>query len=226
MEQSKIWQYFQNQADHDPFDRASARYRYLARRIRPGHKTLNIGVGRGGLERLLLAKGVDVHALDPSDASIESLRKLGLEDKAMTGYSHDIPCSDGSFDVVVISEVLEHLDSAKLDRTLAEVRRVLRDGGQMIGTVPANEVLQDNTVVCPECGKVFHRWGHVQSFSREAVETLLTKHQFASISAKYHAFPDWRRRSLTGLAKSVIRYVLGKLGVSISQPGILFCATR
>ncbi len=78
---------------------------------------------------------------------------------------------------VVMSEVLEHLEDDVLSATLAEVRRVLVECGIFIGTVPANENLRLNAVVCPCCNETFHRWGHVRTFSeaslRAALETTL-----------------------------------------------------
>ena len=46
----------------------------------------------------------------------------------------EIPCADGSFDVVVLAEVMEHLPDAPA--ALAEAGRVLRPGGVLLATVP------------------------------------------------------------------------------------------
>ena len=48
---------------------------------------------------------------------------------------------DGAFDVVVNSDVLEHV--ADLDKALSEVRRVLKPGGYHVFTVPADEGLPE-----------------------------------------------------------------------------------
>jgi SAM-dependent methyltransferase len=46
-----------------------------------------------------------------------------------------LPFADDTFDVVVSCDVLEHVES--IDRSLDEIRRVLRQGGSFIGFVPA-----------------------------------------------------------------------------------------
>jgi SAM-dependent methyltransferase len=46
----------------------------------------------------------------------------------------DIPVEDGSFDVIVCTEVLEHVPEPSV--VLAELHRVLRDGGLLLVTVP------------------------------------------------------------------------------------------
>ena len=52
----------------------------------------------------------------------------------MRGDAHHLPFPDGSFDVVIISEVLEHIPD---DRgAIAEMVRVLRPGGRLAVTVP------------------------------------------------------------------------------------------
>jgi hypothetical protein len=77
-----------------------------------------------------------------------------------------------------MSEVLEHLATDVLDATLGEVKRVLKPDGRFIGTVPANESLSDNQAICPRCGEVFHRWGHVQTFLPLRLRELLQSHGF------------------------------------------------
>jgi SAM-dependent methyltransferase len=54
------------------------------------------------------------------------------------GYSEDLPFPDTAFDVVVSSEVLEH--TPRPHRMIAEIARVLRDGGKAILSVPMHIV--------------------------------------------------------------------------------------
>jgi len=132
-------------------------------------------MGRGGLEDILAAKEVCVSCLDPNIETIHrTSQRLDLGERAKAGFSHDIPFPDRQFDVVIMTEVLEHLNEDVLRKTLSEVRRMLKPGGRLIGTVPANEILPENEVVCPHCGNVFHRWGHVQSFSPKTLRAILS----------------------------------------------------
>lgn len=164
MEQDKIWDYFQNEDGiNDVFAGAFPRYNFLAQQTASGMQALNIGVGNGGLENILINKGVAVSCLDPSSKSIENIRqKYSLGDRTLVGYSHAIPFPDGQFDAVIMTEVLEHLDDNALNMTTKEVNRVLKPGGRFIGTVPVDENLFEGRVMCPQCGVPFHRWGHTQ----------------------------------------------------------------
>lgn len=226
-DQNRIWDYFQNEGV-DSFAQSQGRLEFLVRRLRPGIRALNIGVGNGALERMAVRKGVDIWSLDPSDRTIENLRKqLGLGEKAQVGYCQAMPFPDGYFDVVVMSEVLEHLDEDMFVATLAEVKRVLRPGGRFIGTVPAREKLEDAIVVCPHCGIHFHRWGHKRSFSADTLTAALKQH-FQVDSAYEIFFIDWESvgwwRKLQGLIKKFLSWRgIGTYGICRN---IYFCAQK
>jgi SAM-dependent methyltransferase len=225
MDQAKIWEFFQNnpQQATDVFSKSGPRYEYLARRIARDEQVLNIGVGHGGLEALLIEKGAVVSCLDPSEESIEFMRSTyQLGTRAQVGFSQAVPFANAQFDVVVMSEVLEHLTTDVLDATLSEIKRVLKPDGRFIGTVPANESLSDNHAVCPRCGEVFHRWGHVQSFSPLRLRGLLQSHGFEVRLMQVRCFPDWHRAGLTNFIKSLMRYVLGRMGSPIANPNIYY----
>lgn len=226
MEQDRIWDYFQNEGIvHEAF--SEARSRFFARRLRAGEAVLNIGVGSGLLERLALARQVDIHALDPSNRAVEKLqRELTLGGKARVGYAQSIPFADGMFDGVVMSEVLEHLDDQGVADALSEVRRVLKPCGTLWASTPYREDLGVNTVVCPDCGKVFHRFGHVQSFDRTRMNRILTEFGFDVRRLRITTFIDWKRRGLRRLAKSTMRWLLAHLGEGLADPHIVVKAVR
>lgn len=218
MSQEKIWEHFQNEGK-ESFSKSHGRLEFLVRRLKPLKRVLNIGVGNGTLESLAKSKGVDVYSLDPSERAVENLReKLGMGEKAQTGYSQNIPFPDSYFDAVVMSEVLEHLDDAVLEATLDEVRRVLRVDGLFLGTVPARENLEDAIVVCPDCGLKFHRWGHRRSFDIEKLSNTISM-KFLITEMSEHFFIDWEmvglRRKLEGLVKKFLSWRgIGTYGTS------------
>lgn len=118
MEQDRIWEYFQNEGLNDHAF-PEARQRFMLKYLKPGQAVLNIGVGNGALERLALPKGVDIHALDPSERAIKRLQEeLALGDKARAGYAQEMPFKDAQFDAVVMCEVLEHLGDEILSKAL------------------------------------------------------------------------------------------------------------
>ena len=162
MNQQKIWSYFQTETPQI-FRGSGFRLYYLAKYLRPGQRVLNVGIGGGLFARPAIAPGADVITLDPDWASLSnhSAEKVAY---LVAGRLETIPFETGSFDVVIVSEVLEHLTTETMRQALEEIKRILVPGGQIIGTVPCEENLEDATVVCPSCGEVFHKVGHLQSF--------------------------------------------------------------
>jgi SAM-dependent methyltransferase len=225
--QEKIWDHFQNEGV-DSFSGSEGRLEFLAQRLLPGTRVLNIGIGNGALETMALAKGVDIWSLDPSERAVERLRqRLGLGEKFQCGYSQEMPFPENDFDVVVMSEVLEHLEDKVLYATLDEVCRVLRPGGKFIGTVPARENLADLHIICPQCGIQFHRWGHVRSFSVETLSKILARRfVLAQITEwffiEWHSVGWWRR--VQGLVKKFLSW--RNIGTYGTNRNIFFCALK
>ena len=179
---------------------------------------LNIGVGSGRLEELLQEAGHRVSALDPDPKAIDRLSAAGID--SHTGKINALPFEDGFFDMVIASEVLEHLEESEAVEGVHEICRVLAPGGRFIGTVPYNETLSDNLTVCPCCGETFHRWGHRQSFRHENLTGLLdTCLELTHLSKR--SFITWSPRP-SRLLKSSFRWILGRLGEQVASPHLYF----
>lgn len=223
--QDKIWDYYQNSAP-ETFEGSVPRVKHLVSYLQPGSRVLNIGLGTGILERLAVERGIDIHSLDPSAASVENVReRLNLGDKAQMGYCENIPFQDGHFDAVVMSEVLEHLTDESLAAGLQDVHRVLRPGGMLLGTVPARENLADQMVVCPCCAKLFHRWGHHQQFDAPRMTALLTR-WFVRVTAEERVYIPFHLLNLKGKAVAAVKLLLHRLGSHGSGENVFFRAHK
>ena len=77
---------------------------------------------------------LELAGLDDDPARLRDSRSLGTAAELVEGDAQRLPFEDGSFDAVLIWEVLEHLPS-DLD-ALEEVARVLRPGGMFAVSVP------------------------------------------------------------------------------------------
>ena len=89
------------------------------------------GTGRNLVEfgRLGTAEGIDV-----SPQAVDFCRSRGLEG-VRQGALEELPFEDGRFDLLLATDVIEHLDD---DRpALLELRRVARPGARLVVTVPA-----------------------------------------------------------------------------------------
>jgi ubiquinone/menaquinone biosynthesis C-methylase UbiE len=106
-------------------------------RLEDGADVLDIGSGSGTLA--IWAKqanpGVRIRGLDGDPAIIaQAVRKAaraGVEIPFDEGLSYDLPYDNASFDRVLSSLFFHHLVRRDKERTLAEVARVLRPGGEL-----------------------------------------------------------------------------------------------
>jgi SAM-dependent methyltransferase len=219
--QDLIWDYYQNESP-ESFDGSRARLQVLLARIDTAQVVLNIGCGSGIFEGLALARKIDIYSVDPSERSIGQLREaLHLGEKAQVGYIQQLPFSDSHFDVVVVSEVLEHLTPVVAKAGLEEIRRVLKPGGRILGTVPSREDLRAQIAVCPSCGKRFHKWGHEQSFDPEKMEQLLRDY-FCAVRVVDRPIIPWSILNWKGKCFGMIKALLWKLGIHGSNENLVF----
>jgi SAM-dependent methyltransferase len=97
-------------------------------RVRP-RRILDFGCGAGWLSKILHAKGYDVTGIDASDALIASAVKSCHEGHFIVGDCLNLPFADASFDCIIGSAILHHLETS---RALAECRRVASPGGILL----------------------------------------------------------------------------------------------
>lgn len=221
MNQERIWSYFQNQQP-ESFVQAESRLRFLVDQL-PAGSVLNVGVGDGSFERLAASRKLNVHSIDPDEETVSRLAKIGVSE-AKVGVIEDIPFEDNTFDAVVCSEVLEHLSDEILVKGLKEIFRVLRFGGELHGTVPADEDLKSSIVVCPKCSNVFHRWGHQQSFSVDRLTRMLQS--IGNPVVKRKVFVHWPSLNWKGRVVATIRLLFVSVGVVGSGHNYYFKITK
>jgi SAM-dependent methyltransferase len=97
-----------------------------------GKRVLDLGCRSGALTRHFLL-GNEVVGIDVDRAALRTVEQLGIEPVA-ANVEDPLPFPDASFDVVVAGELLEHLRFP--DAVVAEIQRVLRPGGAIVGSVP------------------------------------------------------------------------------------------
>lgn len=91
-------------------------------------RVLDVGTGEGQIARILQHQGAVVTGIDVAAAQIDEARARGGGPRYVRSVAHDLPFDDESFDAAIACLVFEHID--ELDRSLAEVARVLRLGGR------------------------------------------------------------------------------------------------
>jgi ubiquinone/menaquinone biosynthesis C-methylase UbiE len=104
-----------------------------------GKRILDVGCGTGTMAIMIKQAypTADVTGLDGDPQILEiarsKARNRGVEIQFEQGMSFALPYPDASFDIVLTSLMLHHLDRADKQKTAAEMYRVLRPGGQLFG---------------------------------------------------------------------------------------------
>jgi ubiquinone/menaquinone biosynthesis C-methylase UbiE len=127
---------------YDPVVRLTTREAEFRKRlldqasVTGGMDVLDLGCGTGTLGLMVATRepGAFVTGLDGDPAMLEQARAqataVGTDVVFDEGFSFDLPYDDASFDRVVSSLFLHHLTADDKRRTLREVGRVLRPGGE------------------------------------------------------------------------------------------------
>lgn len=147
----------------------------IARHVgaRPNARVLEAGCGTGGNLALLAAHG-DLSAFEfDSAARAIAARKSGID--VIAGHLPDgVAFPDGSFDLVALLDVLEHIDDDFA--SLASLRAKLAFGGRILITVPAAPWLWS------EHDEIHH---HKRRYTKRQLEQLVREAGFAEVKAGY-----------------------------------------
>jgi SAM-dependent methyltransferase len=105
----------------------------------PGGRVLEVGFGPGATFINLSEMYDEIHGLDLS-TSVEEVTKvfrdLAIDVNLRNGDVLGMPYPDETFDTVLLISILEHLRPHELPAAFAEVKRVLKTGGQAVYGVP------------------------------------------------------------------------------------------
>jgi SAM-dependent methyltransferase len=105
----------------------------FVRRRRVSGKLLDVGCGTGGFLMEMARTGYDVHGLEPYQGVVEHL-PIELRGKVRCAPFESVDYSAGSFDLITLFHVLEHLPAPV--ETLRRLRGCLKPGGLLVLEVP------------------------------------------------------------------------------------------
>ncbi|WP_263834076.1 methyltransferase domain-containing protein [Sulfurospirillum oryzae] len=117
---------------------------------------LDAGCGNGAISNYL--DGFDITAIDRSHEALKYVKNKSVE-----GSLDSLPFEDDSFDLIICSDVLEHLTDEIYKKTIKEFKRVSKKYILIIS--PNDEDLEANQSKCSKCGTVFHMNWHISSIS-------------------------------------------------------------
>lgn len=99
-----------------------------------GKRVLDVGCSSGYLARPLVKRGCTVVGIEQDEAAAEAAREVCADVLVGDAESMELPFPEGSFDVVLCGDLIEHLRDPA--RFLARVRPLLGDGGHLVLSTP------------------------------------------------------------------------------------------
>jgi len=136
---------------------------------------LEVGCGSGTVTRVL-AEDRKVTGLELTFAGTHKVRDMGIS--CVQGSIDSLPFENDSFDLVLASEVLEHLNDEIFSGGLREMTRAV--SRYVMVTVPNHERLQLVRRECPRCRTIVVPWTHIRSFDIDMLEHLFDPIGFAA----------------------------------------------
>jgi 2-polyprenyl-3-methyl-5-hydroxy-6-metoxy-1,4-benzoquinol methylase len=141
------------------------------KKIAPGQRILDVGVGLG---RLLegLPQNVYKFGMDITFHYLKEAQKKGVH--CIFSRIEDMPFLDEQFDMVVCTDVLEHVFDLHL--CVTQILRVLKKGGYLVIRVPYKENLQG--YLLPSFP---YEFAHVRTFEENGLRLMFEKIHHAEV---------------------------------------------
>lgn len=143
----------------------------------PGSRVLDVGVGLGRLLGQIPDR--DRFGTDITFEYLEAAKERGID--VCCARAEDLPYRDDFFDVIVCTDVLEHV--LDLNATIGSVLRVLKEDGVLIVRVPDREDL--SPYVAPSYP---YRYAHLRSFDEPGLCLLFSRVFHCELLESYYAF--------------------------------------
>jgi len=188
--------------------------------VGPGTRVIDVGCGQGRHSFEAYRRGADVVAFDQNADDLAQVKIMfgamaeageapaHAKAEAVQGDALAMPYRDGEFDVVIASEILEHIPAD--ERAVAELVRVLAPGGALVVTVP--RWLPER--ICWLLSDEYHanEGGHVRIYRADALRRMISGQGMRFIHSTHaHALhsPYWWLKCLVGVSNEQHPLVTG-----------------
>ncbi len=173
------------------------------------NRFLDLGCGRGRHSIQFAKNGFEVNSVDLSSVAVEGLNgwaaKENLRISAVLGNMMNLPFEDNTFDCLLAYHVISHTDSRGIIKVIAEIKRVLKAGGEFYITFCSKNAwtykesgfpkLDENTVVKIEDGaenNVPHFFVDAEDIKELLKEfRLITVRQVQDVVLEHRDYVSW-----------------------------------
>jgi 2-polyprenyl-3-methyl-5-hydroxy-6-metoxy-1,4-benzoquinol methylase len=147
-------------------------------RYRKTNRLLDIGFGAGTILTEAKNQNWDAYGTEVSQPAVDQAKKMGH--RVHHGLLKSATFTDGFFDVIIASEILEHLPEP--EEELREISRILRPGGLFWATTPSAGSL--SFILMKNHWSVLSPPEHTQLYSKRGARLMLTQAGFSNIQTK------------------------------------------
>ncbi|MBI5542155.1 MAG: class I SAM-dependent methyltransferase [Bacteroidia bacterium] len=167
---------------------------------------MEIGFGNGKTLELLSSIFKWVCGADISPKNIEITRDEFLKKKIANADFRVVDLMNESevkvkYDVVLVNHVLEHFRHDELIKVVENLKKLLKNGGKVVGAVPHKLPLTYR--ICPNCGHSFEQDGHQISYTLDEFENTFKKLGFKNVETRGYNISFLSRND--NMIKKIIR---------------------
>ena len=195
-------------------------YAILARRYcKHAERLLEIGSGMGHLVAQL-EDSFETFGMDLNHWAVKESKAVVEETALQTASAEEIPFADGSFGVVIIKHIVEHLPNP--EKAIAEIGRVIAPGGILILATPNLDSL-----LKPWKGESWIGYQDPTHISLKPPSDWLSWIEGSGFSLK-RVFADgfWDVPYIPAVPKSIQKLLFGSLGGFQAITGFVFLPMR
>lgn len=167
------------------------------------NSVLDVGAGSGNIYKQLKRK---CFAIDISHCAIKGLNSKN----ACVGNIKNLPIKSESIDLVLIANIIEHLEENSLIESMEEVMRVSKK--YILIDSPYKDSIHWAKALCNKCNREFNVYGHLRSMDIRLIKKLFPKFKIL----KFEKF-GWKRY----LRPHFLVYIARRLGKVYSKGGIV-----
>ncbi len=152
-------------------------------------RVLDLGCGNGSFSNLIAQHGYEVVGVEASESGFESARLSFPDCHFIQASIYELPYAElgNSFDIVISSEVIEHLLYPR--ELVRAAKKCLKPNGRLIITTPYHGYLKN--IALALSGKMDQHFtvlwdnGHIKFFSVATLTTLLKSEGYTDIKFRF-----------------------------------------
>lgn len=164
----------------------------LVKKLEGVRSICDLGCGNGHISGRLANAGFEVTGVDASPSGIAIARRA-YPNVEFVEVLIDRQLNLGQFDLVVSSDVIEHM--YRPSDLLEAARELLKPGGQILLGTPYHGYLKN--LVLAASGKMdahfsaLHDGGHIKFFSVRSLSQLMRRHGFEDLNFTFYGRAPW-----------------------------------